>query len=286
GEIEQPFHLVITRQGCECDLEIQPSTEYAKRGSTSEEWIRTLFDHSTPSAYDDIETQHPHFHKHIRETREIPASEFSVSQELVEIVRDTWAAYFHPRTVRADPHKILVCGPQAHFGAHRDKPETGLVGSFLVGLGDSTQDRNFELAAGQAAYSALPGQWVAFHPDVPRRVKKLREGYRAGIAFKIFCEDIDAGNADADILERVRDLTDKLKPPFGLFLDREYCMNAKILSRFDAMVHAAMAARPRVDVHLLRVITQWLADVDHRRSDTYEFSTYMYPFTSIHVDAL
>ena len=75
----------------------------------------------------------------VRNAREIPASEFEVEPEFLGEIQELWGKHFLPRVVRAEPYKIHLYGPGGHFKSHRDTPETGLVGTFLVGLGDTSE---------------------------------------------------------------------------------------------------------------------------------------------------
>jgi len=84
------------------------------------------------------------------------------------------------------PYKIHLYGPGGHFKSHRDTPETGLVGTFLVGLGDTSSTYAGHFRIGDKTLRADPCSWVAFHPDIPHEVTKLEDGYRAVIAFKMF----------------------------------------------------------------------------------------------------
>src|SRR6266511_3131514 len=179
GEFESDsFHLRITRPGCEYNGHI---------GRYSEEVDRLLpgwFDHSAISVYGDMQSMETKVDSEVRNTREIPASEFKVKPKFLEQIQESWGKHFLPRNVLAKPYKIHLYGPGGHFKSHRDTPETGLVGTFLVGLGDtsgtsdtssnsdtpsdsdtsSTAVGHFRI--GDKTLRAERGSWIAFHPDI------------------------------------------------------------------------------------------------------------------------
>ncbi|KAI0057667.1 hypothetical protein BV25DRAFT_1994824 [Artomyces pyxidatus] len=342
GTLREPFHLNITRPGCKYDADIQSrkstqltnskisperdgenldakdsnsdfsdainKNDYFVKGSKEEGWLKQLFTNASVSGYGDVRTQETKIDLDVRNAREIPASEFAVAPALLDTIRTTWAAHFWPAAVRVAPYKIHLYGPGGGFQAHRDTPEAGLVGTFLLGLGDSTQARNLEVrvqgarASNTTAFSACVGQWVAFYPDVPHRVVKLKKGYRAVLAFKVFRADDGADAAcDAGVLQRVRAVTDRLSAPVGLFLEHKYCMGTQKLAGFDAVVYEALARRADIAVHLLPVVTKWSAvietdaDVDmgyysgnfrDREIPQGSFDAPVYPITAAHVKAV
>ncbi|KAI0057665.1 hypothetical protein BV25DRAFT_1970691 [Artomyces pyxidatus] len=329
GKFAEPFRLTITRRGCEHDDNIQPSRgktsgekdtqkigasgsgasadEFFSKDSNEERRLKRLFENVSVSGYGDVRTQETKINLSVRNAREIPASEFTVAPALLDTIRTTWAAHFWPAAVRVVPYKIHLYGPGGGFKAHRDTPEAGLVGTFLVGLGDSTQAQNLEVAVqgkrDNAAFSACVGRWVAFYPDVPHRVVELEKGYRAVLAFKMFRadDDVDTAACDAGALQRVRAVTDRLSAPVGLFLEHKYCMGTQKLSGFDAVVYEALARRPGVAVHLLPVVTKWHAviktdddvemgyygsDCDEDEIPEGSFEAPVYPLTAAHVQAV
>ena len=75
-------------------------------------------------------------------------------------------------------YKIHLYGPGGHFKSHRDLPETGLVGTFLVGLGDTSSASTGHFRIGNKMLKSYSGNWVAFHPDVPHEITKPEDGYR------------------------------------------------------------------------------------------------------------
>ncbi|KAI0057664.1 hypothetical protein BV25DRAFT_1360755 [Artomyces pyxidatus] len=339
GTLAEPFHLTITRPGCEFDEDIKPTNSttlreskaedpdseddesdsledgavadaYFSAGGKEEGWLKQIFDSASVSGYGDVRTQETKVDPEVRNAREIPASEFTVAPALLDTVRTAWAAHFWPAAVHVAPYKIHLYGPGGGFQAHRDTPEAGLVGTFLLGLGDSTQARNLEVRvrgarnSNKAAFSACVGRWVAFYSDVPHRVVELETGYRAVAAFKVFRDDdadLGAVAGGAGALQRVQAVTDKLSAPVGLFLEHKYSLGTQRLSGFDAVVYEAFARRTDIEVHLLPVVTKWNAviETDSGREMGYygkncdeedlpegSFSAPVYPLTAAHVRAV
>ena len=97
--------------------------------------------------------------------------------------------HFLPERVCAMPYKIHIYGPEGQFKPHKDTPEKNLVGTFLVGLGDTTKPGNHLVLNGSKSYGSHANYWVAFYPDIPHEVTRIESGYRAVIAFKIFRRD-------------------------------------------------------------------------------------------------
>ncbi|KAI0315178.1 hypothetical protein OF83DRAFT_1062567, partial [Amylostereum chailletii] len=290
GDLSGPFKLTIKREGCEFSGDIQPTTEYYELKSDKEEFLTNIFEHAAVSGYGDVRNQMTLLDTNIRNAREIAADEFSVEPEMLKTIRDCWASRFRPRAVRVEPYKIHVYGPEGHFKTHRDTPELGLVGTFLLGLGDSTEEENLRVDTKE--HPAFAGHWVAFYPDVPHRVLEvLGYGYRAVIAFKIFREDdadSDELSQDEELVREVRQVVKKIKAPFGLLMERKYCMGTQKLSGFDAVLQECFAKKDKVEVHLLPVVIVWKARMygDKSMSRMNTAKATVYPFTSEHVDCL
>jgi len=135
----------------------------------------------------------------VRLASDIPADRFGVPDPVCREVERLWAGDFWPRAVRAVPHKINLYGPGGHFVEHRDTPAKDLVGTFLLSLFDSTDNRaGLELKdeKGAVLFTWSPHRqrsrakdrvpWCAFYTDVPHRVKRIRTGYRVTLSFKIY----------------------------------------------------------------------------------------------------
>lgn len=288
GDIDSEFKLTITRPGCEFDGFIYPEARGDEQNKTL---IRSLLEkwykHGVVSGFGDVRSQETKVDSKVRDAREIPASEFSVEPQLLQEIQEIWGRWFFPG-VRAQPYKIHIYGPEGCFKAHRDTPQKDLVGTFLLGLGDTTQSQCFQI--GKQHMAAHPGSWVAFYPDVPHSVKHVWRGHRAVIAFKIF-RDVQATAPAADfsstIHRLVKNATDKMRAPAGVLLERKYCVGTTNLSGFDAVVLDCLMARTDIRVHPLPIVMSFHADwpdTEHERKGSW--SAKVYPFTDAHIDVL
>ena len=247
------------------------------------------------SGYGDVKNQDTKIDLNVRNACEIPPDEFSVDKELLDRIEAAWAKSFLPRKVRAEPYKIHLYGPEGHFKSHRDTPEMNLVGTFLLGLGDTLQKvrgakGNLVVDGIEDGVVADPCSWVAFHPDVPHAVLSLPEShYRAVIAFKIFSVPDNSEPAENPIQTSVNEALAKMRPPFGIFLDRQYCMGTSKLSGFDTiLLTAAYSIKDKCRIYTLPVVTKFhskrgMSDYDYKDVTV---ETEVYPFTAAHVEVL
>lgn len=283
GHFKSPFNLRITRQGCEYDGLINPS------GSGTDALLSQWFEHSTVSGYGDNRSLETKIDHDVRSAREILPTEFSVEPQLIDLIQETWAAHFIPAQVRVEPYKIHLYGPGGHFKSHCDTPEKGLVGTFLVGLGDTSayySKGHFHI--GGETLKADPCSWVAFHPDVPHSVSKLKENHRAVIAFKVFHNDAKGEETKVPQLEqRLKETSDQMEPPYAILLDHKYCMGTTEMSGLDSFLLTSARSRTDMHVHVIPVVTEfhgthWLED----DSDVPDVGCRVYPLTEAHVDIL
>ena len=241
----------------------------------------------------------------VRHARDIPASEFTVEDELLDRVAAIWSENFYTGDgdeVRVEPYKIHLYGPKGHFEVHRDTPENGLVGTFLLGLGDTTSYGGGLVVDG-TTFPAHAGYWVAFFPDTPHKVEQISSGYRAVIAFKLFRSPHRLSRAgppargaapasSPQIKQPVLELIGKMKAPFGIMLERKYCLGTAQLTGFDALLLESAHSLPNVEVHHLPVVLEsssnWGSRNEYNPWQEFEMDcwTRVYPFTSGHIDVL
>ncbi|KAJ7159434.1 hypothetical protein C8R46DRAFT_1001679 [Mycena filopes] len=315
GNLKPPFHLTITRAGCEYDDEMNVGKEGVKSGKKNRkggkknvkggdkngepevdigERLRRWYEAGAVSAYGDVKAQETKIDPAVRNAREIPASEFSVSPDLITKVQDIWAHRFFPTQVRAEPYKIHLYGPGGKFKPHLDTPETDLVGTFLLGLGDTSKTKGdgergaLEIQGDQDKekhrYRANVGHWVAFYPDVDHGVREIASGYRAVIAFKIFRQPQNTPEVPADgMLHQIKDVLAELNAPYGILLHHRYSIRTAELNGFDAALYAA-AGETGADVKLLSVLIQWSAY--NNNEEPAECDAEVFPITDAHVDAI
>ncbi|TFY64084.1 hypothetical protein EVG20_g6062 [Dentipellis fragilis] len=262
GILDNAFRLKITYPGCEVEKDITASEDQ------NSDMLQQLFDHSAVAGYGDVQTQ------------ETKIDESKRSESI-------GATTLPPNRVRVEPYKIHIYGPGGHFKAHRDTPANGLVGTFLVGLGDTTSGDHLEVASSR--FRASAGHWVAFYPDTSHRISEIRRNYRAVIAFKIFRENIgedEIEDRNGPLVARIAACVRKMKAPFGLFLEHKYCMGTRELSGTDAALYTSLQRQDGVHVHLLPIVIEsgatWSQYDEDDEED--EFWAKVHPFTNPYVE--
>ena len=285
GEFDASFKLRVNRPGCEYNGPVDTGSDAIEE--LLPEWLK----HAAVSGFGDVKTQETKFDNEVRQASEILPEEFSVDQELIERIQEEWSIRFLPRKVKAVPYKIHIYGPGGHFKSHRDTPEKDLVGTFLVGLGDSgwSWGPSGYFCIQDEKFGAKACSWVAFHPDVAHSVSKLSKNqHRAVIAFKIFRDNSVASDAlPEELKDRTIAVLEKLQPPYGIFLDRQYCIGTSKMSGFDLILTASGMSRPNTRARVIPVVTTFEASMDvDDYSNECTFSTRVYPFSKAHIDLL
>ncbi|RDX45125.1 hypothetical protein OH76DRAFT_1021835 [Lentinus brumalis] len=302
GYLDKPFKLQITRPTCKFDGEMVPpagfhrkdSPKFAKGEKTAiSKRLRQWYKDADVSGYGDVREQVTKVDETVRKAREIPATQFSVEPELLERIARLWDQHFYPnRGIRVEPYKIHLYGPGGRFGAHRDTPQKDLIGTFLLGLGDSSGGGG--LVVDGKEMPAHVGHWCAFYPDVPHRVDEIWNGHRAVVAFKIFRT---AGiGAETETTTQVRqeatELMSQMQAPFGIMLERKYCLGTTELSGFDALLLQSALTLPNVDVKhfpvVLRTNSSFGSHDEYDCTKDFEMScnTAVVPFTRGHIEKL
>lgn len=271
------------------------------------------------SGFGNIKTQETEFNIDVRNAREISSSEFTVDQKLISQVEKLWSEYFLPKRVCATPYKIHIYGPEGRFKPHMDTPEKNLVGTFLLGLGDTTKPGSHLVLNGSTHYGSPAKHWVAFYPDIPHEVTRIKSGYRAVIAFKIFRHD-DAPETsltgvsetvgrtpespasnfiNVDMLAPVESVLAKLcatGKPFAIHLTHLYNKSLIEPVGFDNILLLAATRQQLALVRLLPVLckrTYSRCECDSDGEVSYEaikesnsVTSSVYPFTDAHMDFL
>ena len=290
-----------------------------------EQQLQAWYTQAPLSGYGNVRDQRTEIDAAVRDAREIAAEHLEVSGDILRGVTAAWKTHFLPREVRVEPYKIHIYGPGGHFLPHRDTPAQDLVGTFLLGLGDTTPPNcKGNLRVGTVYHRATPGSWVAFYPDVPHEVTPLESGYRAVLAFKVFRRDVDdesslsdgASNTseadeprqmprsldqngdeyaqklgDSRILNVVNALQRILADtplPLGLHFTHKYPRGITQPSGFDAMLLRAAHKLPHADVRFIPVVTEENIHNDY----TYEVeatsygTAWVYPLSEAHLEYL
>ncbi|KAK7683357.1 hypothetical protein QCA50_013619 [Cerrena zonata] len=272
-----PDRLEITRPGCEYHWKDRHYPDLAR-----------IFEHAAISGFGNVHTQETEFDPNVRNAREIPASEFSVDPKLIAEIEKCWGSFFLPANIRAVPYKIHLYGPGGQFRSHKDTPEKDLIGTFLYGLGDTTEppDR-FEIAGEHL--SARYGSGVVFYTDVPHAVNAIEKGFRAVIAFKIFHREKTTKAVTKDsvcdkLKLAIRKSLVALKPPFAIGLRHEYHLDVKQHSSFDHMLVEVARSLPDVDVHVIPVFVQNSCATNADEPEANRVWAMVYPLTETHLD--
>uniref|UniRef100_A0A0W0GF99 Prolyl 4-hydroxylase alpha subunit Fe(2+) 2OG dioxygenase domain-containing protein n=2 Tax=Moniliophthora roreri TaxID=221103 RepID=A0A0W0GF99_MONRR len=292
GFYDSNFNLKVTQPGCECEA-------YISRYHDVEDELPKWLANAPVSGYGDNRTLETKVDSTVRNAREIPSSGFEVSDKLLTDIASLWSKNFLPSKVRVQPYKIHLYGEGGHFQSHKDTPETDLVGTFLLGIGDSAADSPMtgNLCIGDVRVSAHPGQWVAFHPDVPHSVSPLTKGCRAVIAFKIFSVDSDStwGSQAKEehlpkLAEEVTSVLEEIPRPFGMILEHQYPMGTReaSLAGIDAIMLAAGKKLPDSAIEIIPVVIKLIEeDIYEDAEDEYDdehVDSRVMPFTRHHVD--
>ncbi|KAJ7285992.1 hypothetical protein C8J57DRAFT_1708386 [Mycena rebaudengoi] len=300
---QHSLHLTITREGCEFDGDItwrKPSGYWSESREIAER-IKGWYNEGAVSGYGDGKTLETKVDLSVRDAREIPEGEFNLNPELLVAIQEQWAASnFSPSNVIAKPYKICLYGPGGKFEQHRDTPETDLVGTFLVGLGDNCRlVSHGEIgdgalcvkgSSGWTTHTAKAGHWAAFYPDVEHFIREIHDGYRAVIAFKLFRAPRSTDEIPADLVfrDKIKDVLVRFPKPFGILLSHRYSTGTTELSGFDAQLHDVAKEMGDAQVKLLPVLIKW--NVSHHEYGTPpenpKARTLVYPLTSAHVDAI
>jgi len=116
-----------------------------------------------------------------------------------------------PARVRAVPYKLNVYGPGGGFQVHKDTPQAGLVGTGLIGLGDTSDAQaGLDINHGDMLWRAKAGAFLLMYTDVDHAVKTLKSGYRATLAFKLMADTnvrthAEMSRFESDVCSRLRD---------------------------------------------------------------------------------
>ncbi|KAK1224957.1 hypothetical protein PQX77_012106 [Marasmius sp. AFHP31] len=312
GTYGKRFDLKITYPGCE--FESKEGNWVSINESTLNKWL----EHAPVSGFGDNKALETKVDPAVRNAREIPKDGFEVEPGLLEDVAEIWADNFLPSEVRVEPYKIHIYGKGGHFKSHRDTPESSLVGTFLLGLGDHTAGGKYSrpdkeasdeeasdeeidegnFCIGGIRRTAKRGQWVAFHPDVPHSVERLESGNRAVIAFKIFSLDSDGAKTEVSgrypaVVEKAKTALEDIKGSFGIVLQHQYPMgtDSRNLVGSDAvLLAAAQQLHGTRAIEVIPIVVQisedriW--DPIYDEDAKSRIVAYVYPFTPFHVDTV
>ena len=108
-------------------------------------------------------------------------------------------------------------------------------------------------------------------------------------ATQIFSVSDNSEPTETPIQTSVNEALTKMCPPFGIFLDRQYCMGTSKLSGFDTiLLTAAYSRKDNCRIYTLPVVTKFrgvrpVGDDDYNKDSA---ETEVYPITEAHVEVL
>lgn len=317
GYLPNSFDLKVTHGEINLSMEIEPFGQpadslsddfYSKNAAAAirkeyAEYLEELFDGGAISGYGDIETQSNQVNSEVRNAREIPTGHFKVTKSLYKDIERIWGENFLPGSVRVEPYKIHLYGPGGCFKPHYDTPEKDLVGTFLVGIGDCTTGNSGNLRVGrETGMRAYPGSFVAFYPDIEHEVVKLKGGYRAVIAFKIFRKQTFPQKSPSKfkprtdfekrVLEKMTQALTKLTPPYGILLQHRYSVETTELSGMDNLLYSAASSHltSSAEVHFLPILLHFKSRVpevwDPYNGKPVPAKAHIFPLTQFHIVTL
>lgn len=255
----------------EANLTINSVNFQGSLSSITPEDLQNWYEHAQPASYGDNQTLETRLDETIRKAREI--TDFHVDDTLIKFVENKWDEHFYPRTVRAEAYKINIYGPGDHFQAHRDTPAKDLVGTFLVGLGDTSEMCLTFPETGDIWGVADVGSWCAFYPSVLHEIEAgSKKGYRVTLAFKIYHRG-EGGTINSSVA--LEEFLRGLPRPFGVLLDFQYSIGTKELNGGDAQLMKA-AQEAGLKTKLIPVVTEFFAIEPYHDERT---QLRIYPFT-------
>lgn len=274
-EIFKNYHLRITKPGCEF---------IGSLSDLNPDLFEYWYKHAEISGFGDQDKLATVIDEKVRKAREI--QELEVDNDLLSQVVQCWQQHFYPTDVYAEVYKLNLYGPGGHFEAHRDTPAKNLVGTFLLGLGDSSNIR-FSIGDRGTWFKADLGSWCAFYPSVVHQVEAGTKGYRATLAFKIYYRETTTQSSwsEEDMASTknliASQIFERFPRPFGIIFRYKYSLETTTLSGWDSVVMNAIQKLGGVRTELIPIVTcihqQCMYDCQP------EATVEIYPFTEAHI---
>ncbi|KAG7096359.1 hypothetical protein E1B28_003803 [Marasmius oreades] len=139
GTLKDPFYLEVTYAGCEFKRNNLRYGQFDSYKNTIQKWL----ENAPVSGFGDNRVLETKVDPEVRKACEIPAEGFKVNSKLLDTIAKIWSTNFLPAKVRVEPYKIHIYGKGGHFKSHRDTPEKLLVGTFLLGIDDTTMQESY-----------------------------------------------------------------------------------------------------------------------------------------------
>ncbi len=221
----------------------------------TEEKIKRLYNMATPAPFGDLQKVETVYDESVRKAREMNSEQFSVEDLLLTEISKLWKFQFDEIPDKVVSYKINIYGPGDKFEVHRDAPAKNLVGTFLIGLGDTSTEGGLEIVKeseedieeeGNCEFmgKAIAGKWFAFRTNEYHRVKEIKGGYRAIMSFKIYINDaknqVPAKCKNHDVCVNLSSYLSELfrrDSDYGFILSHEYCLEGSKLVGIDAILY-------------------------------------------------
>lgn len=252
--------------------------------------LKSFYDKAPQAGYGDQKNLKTMYDSLVRVSREISADHFKVSSYLIKKIESLWQKHFL-MNVTAIPYKINLYGPNGFFNRHKDTPAKGMIGTFLVGLGEYGTNFFYPgLKVGEnMTWKSNSLSWCAFFSDIPHEVQKLPDNaYRANIAFKIYINQ-EAINVASN--KRIMDATTELvgclskcmekEEQFGIVLSHDYSINEEALKGIDLVFVNAIKQLPNVEFTIIPILNNVMGYYPCEGSEeNREYDSQIYALTS------
>jgi hypothetical protein len=198
--------------------------------------LNEMYEFASDASYGNLANMTTDIDHNVRMARDISADHFEISQEFCEELAKIWKKDFEWNgQIIVRPYKINIYTSGGLFKEHKDTPSKNLIGTFLVGLGDTSNPGRLAFPDIHRSWdSAKLGNYCAFYTDVSHQVKKLDIGIRANLSFKVYASESIDMNGSSYLLPHLLPFIDiwknsslnKYDKPFGILLTHDYSLTA------------------------------------------------------------
>lgn len=262
-------------------------------GEFTEDQVIKLHGSASVSGFGDMKKMETVVDENVRKARELGPDRVEVDPLLVRYLEAKWSETLMPADVAIKFYKLNIYGPGGRFSAHKDTPESGLIGTALVNVFDSTGDRN-NFILDHKIIKFGSGDIMLFFTDVVHEVLEIEKGYRVTLAFKVFAKQQTLDQADYKQLNhnaavvKIAGLLQNRELPYGLLLSHEYVLedNPQLKGQ-DLLLEEALKQLPGVKLNRLPVVVTLQGTSQYSEGPSGRIChTAVYPFTDKHIDFL
>jgi len=248
--------------------------EYSWTASDQKEVVQCLWTKAPSSGYGDMKEMETKFDTSVRNAKELLWEKGVTAEKImIQKISELWSDHMSPKDVRVEPYKMNIYGPGGHFQEHRDTPEKDLVGTFLVGLGDTSDSC---LTVDKVHHwRSKAGSWCAFYPDVGHKIDMINSGYRATLAFKVFSDKPEAIPNNYNVRRIVDEMLSQWERPYGFILHHKYSLADVTLKGCDCTLQSLLSVVPGTRLRLVPVVVKYKANKPYEEKT--ESYTGVYP---------